>query len=177
MLNDIEEDLRYRGLPYSLYGKPAVKQSLLKAIGAWKKLNDSEDISYSDVASIYDNLKSGVGIERGYKNLKTLEEGQSYNAESLSMHHGLMNSGVPWDVAFSSISDKDKSYLMSMEKHGGLDAEIKINLSTIHKSKGGECDNVLLLTDLSRANQDEMEQNPDDTNRAFYVQRIGGYKI
>ena len=191
MLNDIEEDLRYRGLPYSLYGKPAVKQSLLKAIDAWKKLNDFGNISYSDVASIYDNLKSGVGIERGYKNLKTLEEGQSYNAESLSMHHGLMNSGVPWDVAFSSISDKDKSYLMSMEKHGGLDAEIKINLSTIHKSKGGECDNVLLLTDLSRANQDEMEQNPDDTNRVFYVgatrakkslhivqpQRVGGYKI
>ena len=36
-------------------------------------------------------------------------------------------------------------------------------------AKGGECDNVMLLTDLSRSNQDEMEKNPDDTNRVFYV--------
>ena len=36
-------------------------------------------------------------------------------------------------------------------------------------AKGGECDNVMLLTDLSRANRDEMEKNSDDTNRVFYV--------
>ena len=44
-----------------------------------------------------------------------------------------------------------------------------INLSTIHMSKGGECDNVMLFTDLSRANREEMEVNPDDTHRVFYV--------
>ena len=158
---------------------------------AWKRLRNDEEISYKDVAAIYDNLKSGVGVERGYKTLKTLEEEQSYDVESLTMHHGLMYSDVPWDVAFNVISDNDKSYVMSMEKHGGLTAETKINLSTIHRAKGGECDNVMLLTDLSRTNQDEMEKNPDDTNRVFYVgvtrtkqalhivqpQRIGGYKI
>ena len=36
-------------------------------------------------------------------------------------------------------------------------------------AKGGECDNVMLLTDLSPANQEEMAINPYDTNRAFYV--------
>jgi superfamily I DNA/RNA helicase len=36
-------------------------------------------------------------------------------------------------------------------------------------AKGGECDNVMLMTDLSRANRDEMEINSDDTNRVFYV--------
>ena len=169
MLNEIEEDLRYQGLPYNLYGNPAVKKSLLRAVDAWKRLRNDEEISYKDVAAIYDNLKSGVGVERGYKTLKTLEEEQSYDVESLTMHHGLMYSDVPWDVAFNVISDNDKSFVMSMEKHGGLTAETKINLSTIHMAKGGECDNVMLLTDLSRSNQDEMEKNPDDTNRVFYV--------
>ena len=45
----------------------------------------------------------------------------------------------------------------------------RINLSTVHKSKGGECDNVVLMTDLSRANSEEMEIDSDDTNRVFYV--------
>jgi superfamily I DNA/RNA helicase len=36
-------------------------------------------------------------------------------------------------------------------------------------AKGGECDNVALMTGLSRANRDEMEINSDDTNRTFYV--------
>ena len=108
-------------------------------------------------------------MSRGYKNLQTIEEGKSYNMENLVMNHGLLNTGVPWDVAFTAIGDQDKSYIMSMEKQGGLMADARINLSTIHMSKGGECDNVAIMTDLSRANRDEMEINPDDTNRVFYV--------
>ena len=85
------------------------------------------------------------------------------------MNHGLINAGIPWDVAFTSLSEKDKSYIMSLEKHGGLGVDPKINLSTIHMAKGGECENVMLLTDLSRANQNEMEVSPEDTDRVFYV--------
>ena len=168
MLKDFEEELRYRGLPYTKYGEPPVSKSLLRGIDSWGRLNDFEEISYNDVGAVYSNLKSGIGVARGYKNLKTLEEGKSYNAEELVMHHGLLSAGDSWDIAFN-IGDQDKSYIMSMEKHGGLRADAKINLSTIHMAKGGECDNVALMTDLSRANRDEMEINSDDTNRAFYV--------
>ena len=168
MLKDFEEELRYRGLPYTKFGKPPVSTDLLRGVEAWGRLNDFEDISYNDVGAVYSNLKSGVGVARGHKNLQTLEEGKSYNAEELVMHHGLLSAGDPWDIAFN-IGDQDKSYIMSMEKHGGLRADAKINLSTIHMAKGGECDNVALMTDLSRANRDEMEINSDDTNRAFYV--------
>ncbi len=169
MLNDIEEDLRHLGLPYTIYGKTPIKQDLLRAVSAWKRLNQFEQLNYNDVAAIYANLKTGFNIKRGYKTLKTLEEGQMYNIESLCMNHGLINAGIPWDVAFTSLSEKDKSYIMSLEKHGGLGVDPKINLSTIHMAKGGECDNVMLLTDLSRANQNEMEVSPDDTDRVFYV--------
>ena len=62
------------------------------------------------------------------------------------------------------------SYIKSLEKiNPTLSTEPNISLSTIHMAKGGECDNVMLLTDLSPANQEEMATNPDDTNRAFYV--------
>ena len=169
MLDGLEEDLRYQGLPYTIYGKTPIKQDLIKAVSAWNRLNEHEQISYNDVAAIYANLKSGVGIQRGYKGLKTLEEGQVYDVESLTMNHGLLNAGIPWDIAFNTIGEADKSYIMSLEKHGGLGVEPKINLSTIHMAKGGECDNVMLITDLSRANKEEMEIDSDDTNRVFYV--------
>ena len=170
MLKDFEEELRYRGLPYTKFGEHPVSKDLIRGIDAWKRLNDfEEDISYNDVKAIYSNLKSGVGVARGYKNLQTIEEGKSYNVEELVMHHGLLNTGIPWDVAFTTIGDQDKAYIMSMEKHGGLSVDAKVNLSTIHMAKGGECDNVAIMTDLSRANREEMEINSDDTNRVFYV--------
>ena len=66
-----------------------------------------------------------------------------------------------------------------------------INLSTIHAAKGGEADKVVLFTDLSRAGRIEMQRDPDDTNRVFYVgatrakkelhvitpQKYGGFEI
>ena len=169
MLDDLENELRYQGLPYTIYGKSPVKQDLIKAVSAWNRLNENQRISYNEVAAIYANLKSGVGVQRGYKGLKTLEEEQVYDVESLTTHHGLLNAGIPWDVAFNTVGEADKSYIMSLEKHGGLGVEPKINLSTIHMAKGGECDNVMLMTDLSRANKEEMEIDSDDTNRVFYV--------
>ena len=45
----------------------------------------------------------------------------------------------------------------------------RILLSTIHGVKGGEADNVVLLTDLSKSTQKNMDRYPDDENRLFYV--------
>ena len=47
MLNDIEEDLRYLGLPSTIYGKTPIKQDLLKAVSAWKRLNQCEQLNYN----------------------------------------------------------------------------------------------------------------------------------
>ena len=40
---------------------------------------------------------------------------------------------------------------------------------TIHGSKGGEADNVVLFTDLSPAADTQFQRHPDDTHRIFYV--------
>ena len=50
-----------------------------------------------------------------------------------------------------------------------LNKKPRILLSTIHGVKGGEADNVILLTDLSRQTLKEYERVPDDVNRLFYV--------
>jgi DNA helicase-2/ATP-dependent DNA helicase PcrA len=50
-----------------------------------------------------------------------------------------------------------------------LSGESRIHISTIHGSKGGEADNVLLLTDISPKTHTSYQENQDDESRVFYV--------
>ena len=83
-------------------------------------------------------------------------------------------------------------FLRAIEsRNNSGETEARINLSTIHGAKGGEADNVMLMTDLSRKAQESMEINADDETRVFYVgatrardtlhivqpQRYGGFII
>ena len=75
-----------------------------------------------------------------------------------------------WYVAFNYAPQKKVRYIRRMRENGEkLDSNPRIVLSTIHGVKGGEQDNVVLLTDLSRNTQINYEKNPDDENRLFYV--------
>ena len=72
--------------------------------------------------------------------------------------------------AFDDAPQKKVRYIRRMRENGEkLNSKPRITLSTIHGVKGGEQDNVVLLTDLSRNTQRNYEQNPDDENRLFYV--------
>ena len=50
-----------------------------------------------------------------------------------------------------------------------LDDKPRIEVSTIHASKGGERDNVMLLTDLTRKADAEYWRQRDQERRVFYV--------
>ena len=59
-----------------------------------------------------------------------------------------------------------------MRSGNKLDATPRIEVSTIHASKGGERDNVMLITDLSYGpykSSTETQQGKDDEARVFYV--------
>ena len=64
-------------------------------------------------------------------------------------------------------------YLRNLMRDGNkLDDKPRIEVSTIHASKGGERDNVMLLTDLSYGPykaSTENQQGRDDEARVFYV--------
>jgi superfamily I DNA/RNA helicase len=68
------------------------------------------------------------------------------------------------------IPETDRAYVTALLRRGEkFNASPRITVSTIHGSKGGEADNVVLLTDLSPAAENEMHINPDDMHRVFYV--------
>ena len=50
-----------------------------------------------------------------------------------------------------------------------LTGKVPIKLSTIHGAKGGEADNVLLISDLSTKFAQDYNRNADDILRLLYV--------
>ena len=55
-----------------------------------------------------------------------------------------------WYDVFTGISVSERSYIRAMLRRGEkITKDPRIKLSTIHAAKGGEADNVILLTDLS----------------------------
>ena len=65
---------------------------------------------------------------------------------------------------------KERAYITALLRRGEkFNGTPRITVSTIHGSKGGEADNVVLFTDLSGAADTTMRITPDEVHRVFYV--------
>ena len=81
-----------------------------------------------------------------------------------------MDINTPWQVALNGIAENEINYMRQILKRGyDLDKRASIKLSTIHGAKGGESQNVVLFSDISKRIIDEMSYNRDDERRVFYV--------
>jgi superfamily I DNA/RNA helicase len=101
--------------------------------------------------------------------LRDLDPEGIFTMDYLKENHGL-NTDVIWHEALTKIGEEKRDYIISLLRRGTkLSGKVNIKLSTIHGAKGGEADNVLLLTDLSTKFASEYDKNPDDVNRLLYV--------
>ena len=66
-----------------------------------------------------------------------------------------------------NMSREDRRYMAAVRRRGEDLTKPRISLSTIHRMKGGEDDNVLLLTDSSYPAVNAPDQ--DDEHRVFYT--------
>ena len=166
MLNDIEDKLYSQGLYYENKFKTNKEQDLYKAITDWENVRKGVDINYDQVIRIASYM-SPNNYQK--EELKYLDKDSTYNMQDLLSKKGLKTKDV-WYNAFDEAPQKKVRYIRRMrENNEKLNSKPRIILSTIHGVKGGEQDNVVLLTDLSRNTQRNYEQNPDDENRLFYV--------
>lgn len=74
----------------------------------------------------------------------------------------------PWYDVFNW-DDEKILYMRDRISNGQLSEKPKINLSTIHQVKGGEADNVVLLTDVGKKTKIALDIMPDSEHRVFYV--------
>jgi superfamily I DNA/RNA helicase len=166
MLNELEDQLYSRGLYYENKFKTNKEQDLYKAITDWENLRKNVDINYDQLERI-SSYMSQNHFEK--QSLKYMDKDANYKMSGLR-ERGWLKTDKIWFEAFDSAPQKKVRYIRRMRENGEkLNSAPRIILSTIHGVKGGEQDNVVLLTDLSRNTQRNYENNPDDENRLFYV--------
>jgi len=170
LLNDAESMLRKSGRVFATrYGDSSVVNDHYIAIRAWERMRKGGTASGYEVGVIYSCLRVGTGIQRGFKGADQIDSEAQYSAQELREHHGLLADGI-WHDALDGIALNTREYYLTILRGGGkLNEEPRIRISTIHAAKGGEADNVILLTSMASRTYKEYQKEPDDEQRVFYV--------
>ena len=73
-----------------------------------------------------------------------------------------------WMTMLKGIAPDEREYLRSCMRNGEkFSDKPRITISTIHQSKGGEADNLVLLTDMGKLSWENL--GSDEENRVWYV--------
>ena len=74
-----------------------------------------------------------------------------------------------WHQSLDKVDVESQNYILNALKRGDNVKNPRIKISTIHSMKGGECDNVVIIPDLSPAAYKSYNNNPDTEHRVYYV--------
>ena len=169
LLKSTEIHCRREGWFYSKNNIPSVKKSLVSAIQDWERLRKGEIVSLASVRKIYSFMKTNGSVTKEGRALKDTDEFEMFSLEKLRREYGLKVEDI-WHESFDNLTIFEREYMIALLRRGEkLTESPRIKLSTIHASKGTECQNVVLLTDLSKKSWKAMQQYEDDELRTFYV--------
>jgi DNA helicase-2/ATP-dependent DNA helicase PcrA len=168
LLNEMHDWIKSQGLLFERHGQRSIPEAVLTAVMGWETLRKGKEVPFQVVRTIYKYLGAKF-ITRGFKQLKDANQDEMYTLEKLKNHHGLLTDLI-WHEALTKIGEDKRDYIIALLRRGTkISGKAPIKLSTIHGAKGGEADNVLLLTDLSTKFAKEYEKDSDDINRLLYV--------
>jgi len=153
----------------SILGSP-VRGPALEAIVSWEELRKGESITAHRIAKVYDMMSSKVGVAHGYKTkLEKVPENERLSLKNLQDKYGLLTDKI-WHEALDGIESAEREYFLSALRRGEkLLKNPRIKVSTIHGVKGGEADNVLIVTDMAPRTWNEYTKDPDPEHRVWYV--------
>tara|TARA_R100001086_G_scaffold224161_1_gene142028 strand:- start:186 stop:1694 length:1509 start_codon:yes stop_codon:yes gene_type:complete len=139
------------------------------AIRAWLSLQEGNEISYDELKKLYSCLRTGTGVKRGFKNLKKIDADMGFNLKHLREYCGLVAEG-DWQEILEGLDPEDILMFESLVKSKDIfKNKARIRLSTIHGMKGGESDNVVVISDISYKTWKKLNTEPNDEHRVFYV--------
>jgi DNA helicase-2/ATP-dependent DNA helicase PcrA len=174
VLQKVEEYFKREGIIYNRFNKnKSISEKICYAINCWNKLVRGEEISLGGAKNMYKYISSGPEhIQKGFKTWdKALEDDIVVTYNNLFENHGLrVPEELLWYEALNLINEDVVMYIRKCERRGqDINAIPKIKILTIHGSKGGEADNVVLLSELSRKSYTSLLKNGDDERRVFYT--------
>ena len=168
--NRVASDLKDQGYLYWREGSGwSISPNVLSGIEMWLDLCRGRFLSAADVKKLSTLLISDVTTKQGRKQLGNLDTEETYGFSDVKTLGELTAEiDTPWHEVIK-VSDRERIYITSVRRMGEsiLTGTPRIKISTIHKAKGGEADNVALLLDSSRACVESRDQ--DSEIRTFYV--------
>jgi len=165
MLDPLEDTIRDKGFYYENRFKKLYEKDIQEAALNWEHLVGGQMLGYKDIEKISKYISKNKWDK---DKLKSMVKNGVYSLEQLQKDHGLKTKET-WFDAFDQAGQRI-NYIRRMKRNGEtLNKEPRIKLSTIHSAKGGEEDNVVLLTDLTYNTKKSYDKNQDDETRLFYV--------
>jgi len=140
-LTDYMSQCIEQGIPYHTAKGPSVDPEHVRGIKAWERIRKGFDLSKEDMELV-----------------------------TLLARNRTPDTGLIWHDALRGIPLVKREYYLSILRAGRkLTDTDRVYIGTIHSSKGGEADNVVLRTDISWRTSQAFEQTPDPEHRVFYV--------
>jgi DNA helicase-2/ATP-dependent DNA helicase PcrA len=166
MLEDVEEEMKERGWYFENRFKKLPEKDAAEAAAEWEAGRKGQPLNYKQIERIYSFMSSNHAEKI---KLKGMTKEGLHDISALKKDYGLKTDTV-WYKAFDDLGFRRKNYIRSMRRNGeNLKNKPRIQLSTIHSVKGGERNNVVLLTDLTHNTNKSYLKKPDDETRLFYV--------
>ena len=164
LLNGIEEHCRSEGWFYKNKNRASVSEKKVMAVRAWENFRKGGLIPVIELTKVLNYLKIRVP-----SSLEMIDFDTNISFEQAKKYVPTLENEY-WYDAFIGVSVSERSYIRAMLRRGEkITKEPRIKLSTIHAAKGGEAENVILLTDISNRIYKSFQSNPDDESRVFYV--------
>ena len=168
--NKIATDLKDQGHLFWREGSGwSISPNVLTGIEVWLKLCKGLTTTATELKTLSTLLKSDIVTKSGRKKLATLDNEMPYVLEDIKENFTTSDlKQKPWHEVLK-VAERERIYISSVRRRGEkiLTDKPRIKISTIHKAKGGEADNVALLLDSSRACVESEDQ--DGEVRTFYV--------
>jgi len=168
--NKIAADLKEQGYLFWREGSGwSISPNVLTGIEVWLKLCKGLTATATELKTLSTLLKSDIVVKSGRKKLATLDNETPYLLDDIKENFSISDlKEKPWYEVLK-VAERERIYITSARQRGEkiLTDKPRIKISTIHKAKGGEADNVALLLDSSRACAESEDQ--DGEIRTFYV--------
>ena len=173
LLSNISEHFYSLGLRFTGKTNKHLPNPILEAYQVWIRLNQGAVVTPEEAHKLYEWLLVKKGhVARGYSDGRSVLRETSVSLNKLKQEHGLLIEG---DWKQLNFPEDTKEYMQTLLERGDtLMKKSRIELLTLHGSKGKECENVCLFTDYGTEGQDEFiyraaYEDPDPEHRLFYV--------
>lgn len=159
--------LRTKGLVFTSAGRSSLSSTDALAVRAWVRAQLCELVSVADARRIVSKIPKHR-LKTSTESLFSMPDNQTIPREVLLETYSV-DLSKSWEQVLV-LRPEERAYIrLVAAREPDLDAPPRIKVSTIHAVKGGECDNVLLLPDMSNACYESFVKKPDDEARVFYV--------